>query len=213
MCSTRCCVDAVAEKSKELNNTLFISQKTKDAIVDKISSESGGLRPNVELRSPDVIVNVHIAESIGTVSLDTSGEPLFHRGYRTACGEAPLHETLAAAILLFANFDENAKRFLEKEERHSNSSQTHPLVVCDPFCGSGTFLTEAAMIMTNTPSGYKRKKWGFFHLPEFSSKDWEEVKRRENERIIPLKENVLFGADQSEGICSFFSLQRIILFI
>jgi putative N6-adenine-specific DNA methylase len=76
------------------------------------------------------------------------------------------------------------------------------IVLCDPFCGSGTFLAEAAMMITNTPPGYQRSKWTFFHLPEFSIADWEALKQQENKQILSLPENSIFGADQSIGTCS-----------
>jgi putative N6-adenine-specific DNA methylase len=168
-----------------------------------------GSRPNVELDSPHVVVNVHIARGQATVSIDTSGEPLFQRGYRVERGEAPLHETLAAAILFFANFDIAVHSHQTSETKTEDSSSVHSkkelnptmnrIVLCDPFCGSGTFLAEAAMIMTNTPAGYKRNRWAFFHLPDFSLTEWETVKQQENKQILSLPENSLFGADQSIG--------------
>jgi putative N6-adenine-specific DNA methylase len=208
-------VDSVAERNDEFKNTLFVSQKTKDAIVDRIAEERDK-RPNVEIDSPDVVVNVHIAEGVATVSLDTSGEPLFHRGYRLESGEAPLHETLAAAILFLANYNtdiissqhtanETTAVDARSPPQKTPTSKTNNIIMCDPFCGSGTFLAEAAMMRTNTPAGYQRHKWSFFHLPEFSSAEWESVRKTENSRITPLPENVLFGADRSADMISVAS--------
>jgi putative N6-adenine-specific DNA methylase len=109
----------------QMEHTGFIAQVVKDAIVDRMR-EATGRRPNVERRTPDVPVNVHLAEDHCRVSLDTSGARLHRRGYRIEGGAAPLRETLAAGMLALADWDGDL-----------------PLV--DPFCGSGTILVEAAL--------------------------------------------------------------------
>ncbi len=92
--------------------------------------------------------------------------------------EASLHESLAAALLSLAGYCP------EK-------------VLCDPFCGSGTFLIEAAWMATQTPPGILRKKWGFFNLPECRMGEWKEWKKTRDDRRIPLPKGMIFGADKS----------------
>ena len=109
-----------------LSHTRFVEQRTKDAIVDRLR-EVRGDRPDVELRSPDVLVVVHLGEGRGSVSLDLAGELLSNRGYRVRTVEAPLREALAAAVVLLSGWD-----------------GTTPFR--DPLCGSGTVAIEAALI-------------------------------------------------------------------
>jgi putative N6-adenine-specific DNA methylase len=101
-----------------------------------------GKRPDVDTQSPDVRINIHIHDSLCHVSLDSSGESLHHRGYRSATNIAPINEVLAAGLLLLSGWDGRTD-FL------------------DPMCGSGTFLVEAAMIACNIPPNLYRKVYGF----------------------------------------------------
>ncbi len=119
----------------------FISLKSKDAIVDKFRKETGK-RPNVDTDYPDLTINIHIQEDLCTVSLDSSGGSLHHRGYRSATNIAPINEVLAAGLLLLSGWDGQCD-FL------------------DPMCGSGTFAIEAAMIACNIPANLNRKEFAF----------------------------------------------------
>ena len=139
-------------------NSLYAAQVLKDAICDHFR-EKEGKRPSVDVANPKVQFHLFIREGWATISLDTSGAPLHKRGYRTEGGDAPLQETLASALLKIAKYN--------KEE-----------IVFDPCMGSGTFLIEAALMATNTPPGYLRKKWGFFGHPEFSEEKWLQVKKK-----------------------------------
>jgi putative N6-adenine-specific DNA methylase len=123
------------------NNSQFVSLKAKDAIVDQFRTNKGK-RPYVQKDRPDVQIHIHIDQQICTVSLDTSGESLHQRGYRTDTNIAPINEVLAAGILILAGWDGNS-HFL------------------DPMCGSGTFLIEAAMIACNIPANINRKEFAF----------------------------------------------------
>ncbi len=119
-----------------LANTAFAAQVVKDAVVDRLRDRRGW-RPDVDRKDPDVRIHLHLATNASTLSLDSSGEPLSHRGYRPRGGPAPLSETLAAGILLFTGYDGSA-----------------PLL--DPMCGTGTFAIEAAMLATATAPGLRR---------------------------------------------------------
>ncbi|WP_055445620.1 THUMP domain-containing class I SAM-dependent RNA methyltransferase [Lacinutrix mariniflava] len=127
--------------STVFTHSLYIAQKTKDAIVDKFRDETGE-RPNVDLRFPDLKINVHIDRTVCTISLDTSGESLHKRGYKTATNIAPINEVLAAGLIMLSGWDGQSD-------------------FMDPMCGSGTILAEAAMIACNIPPNLMRKEFAF----------------------------------------------------
>lgn len=158
-----------------LTHTLFASQVVKDAICDALVEKTGE-RPSVNLKAPDIRLHLYLRHSTGVLSLDTSGEPLHKRGYREEAGEAPLRETLAAALLRLANY---------------NPSE----ILIDPCVGSGTFLIEAAMAASKTPPGFFRKRWGFLNDPKFSQSLWEKVKNEADSRRIPLAPNMFWGIE------------------
>lgn len=130
--------------------------KAKDALVDQLREQTGS-RPSVDVHNPDLSINVHIAETKCTVSLDAAGQPLSKRGYRTTWTLAPINEVLAAGIILITGWDPETD-FL------------------DPMCGSGTFPIEAALIASNIPPGGQRdfafQKWG-----DFQPQLWASIKR------------------------------------
>lgn len=159
-----------------LRNSLFAALIVKDAICDTMRDDEGN-RPSVDTANPDVQLNLYIFNGMATINLDTSGAPLYKRGWREQTGEAPIQESLAAAVLYLAKYS--------SEES-----------LCDPFCGSGTLLIEAAMIATKTPPGFFRKKWGFLTHPRFCLEEWESIKKAADEKRIPLQEGKLFGADK-----------------
>ena len=140
-------VDATVH-SKEFTHSKFVALKTKDAIVDRFR-EISGERPNVDLRFPDLKINVHIDRNQCTISLDTSGESLHRRGYKTDTNIAPISEVLAAGLVLLSGWDGQSD-------------------FMDPMCGSGTILIEAAMIACNIPPNLMRKEFAFERW-----KDWD----------------------------------------
>ncbi len=133
-------VDATIN-STVFTHSLYIAQKTKDAIVDKFRNTTGE-RPNVDLRFPDLKVNVHIDRQTCNISLDTSGESLHKRGYKTATNIAPINEVLAAGLIMLSGWDGQSD-------------------FMDPMCGSGTILIEAAMIACNIPPNLMRTEFAF----------------------------------------------------
>ncbi|OHX12966.1 hypothetical protein BI347_05155 [Chromobacterium sphagni] len=143
--------DGIAAQVKSLD---YIALTVKDAICDRFRQAQLG-RPNVDTRAPDVRVNVFLTADTATVYLDTSGEPLFKRGWREEAGEAPLRENLAAGILMLAGYDGDK-----------------PLI--DPMCGSGTFLVEAADIALNRAPG-RNRRFGFEALASFDQVGWESL--------------------------------------
>ena len=140
-------VDATVH-SNLFKHSQYIALKTKDAIVDQFRAKTGK-RPNVDLRFPDLKINVHIDRTLCTISLDTSGESLHRRGYKLATNIAPINEVLAAGLLLLSGWDGQCD-------------------FMDPMCGSGTMLAEAAMIACNIPPNFMRKEFAFERW-----KDWD----------------------------------------
>ncbi|MGS2738725.1 THUMP domain-containing class I SAM-dependent RNA methyltransferase [Sinomicrobium sp. M5D2P17] len=147
-------VDAVVH-SETFNHSLYVALKTKDAIVDKFRNTQGK-RPDVDLKHPDLRINIHIQKDVCTVSLDSSGASLHHRGYRTATNIAPINEVLAAGMLLLSGWDGQSD-FL------------------DPMCGSGTIPVEAAMIACNIPANINRREFAFEKWSDFDADLFEKV--------------------------------------
>ena len=133
-------VDATVN-SENFNHSQYVALKTKDAIVDRFR-KIADKRPNVDVKHPDVQINIHIDKNNCTVSLDSSGDSLHKRGYKTDINLAPINEVLAAGMILLSGW-EGTTNFV------------------DPMCGSGTILIEAAMIAHNIPASIHRKEFGF----------------------------------------------------
>ncbi|MEZ4796334.1 MAG: THUMP domain-containing protein [Flavobacteriaceae bacterium] len=127
--------------SDKFKHSQYIALKTKDAIVDRFR-DIKGTRPNVDLRFPDLKINIHIDRQMCTVSFDSSGESLHRRGYKTATNIAPINEVLAAGLVMLSGWDGQSD-------------------FMDPMCGSGTILIEAAMIACNIPPNLMRKEFAF----------------------------------------------------
>ncbi|MEW2921204.1 THUMP domain-containing protein [Muricauda sp. ANG21] len=133
--------------SDNFNNSMFVSLKAKDAIVDKFRAVVRQ-RPDVNSQDADVRINIHIFKNQCTVSLDSSGASLHQRGYRILTNIAPINEVLAAGLLLQSGWD----------------GQTDFL---DPMCGSGTFLIEAGMIACNIPANINRESYAFMNWADY----------------------------------------------
>ncbi len=157
------------------NHSQYVSLKIKDAIVDRFNRKTKE-RPNVDRENPDHKLVVRVTQDNVSILWNTSGDPLFKRGYRTMTGLAPINEILAAGILIFSGW---------------NSEQ--PLV--DPMCGSGTFLCEALMIAKNIPPGSFRKEFGFIKHKSYDHKLWLTIKE-EASRELKKTSPKLFGYDK-----------------
>ncbi len=170
------CIDTVVY-SDEFTHSRFVTYRVKDGIVDWFRDLYGAdKRPGVRLKDADIMINVHIAGEIVTLSLDSSGESLHKRGYRVAQTEAPINEVLAAGILLLSGWKGDT-----------------PLV--DPMCGSGTFLIEGALIAANIWPGIYRKSFAFENWPDFDAELLERLYNDDSgERAVTCK---IIGADIS----------------
>ena len=174
----------VTGTSPAIVDTHFGAQLVKDAIVDQIR-ERHDRRPSVELRRPGVRLNLHLSRGRGTLSIDLAGESLHRRGYREPGKqvEAPLKETLAAAILLAAGWPRLAGE---------GGSLT------DPLCGSGTFLLEGALMAADAAPGLLRDYWGFTGWRGHDAAVWDtllaEARERRAAGLAHLRDRQRFGA-------------------
>ncbi|QMU29194.1 THUMP domain-containing class I SAM-dependent RNA methyltransferase [Adhaeribacter radiodurans] len=158
------------------DHSLFVSQLTKDAIVDQFRQRTGQ-RPSVNVEQPDIRLNLHMHENRVTMSLDASGDSLHRRGYRLQTNVAPLSEVLAAGILSLTGWDKKV-----------------PLI--DPMCGSGTFLTEAALMAHNIAPGlYRPNYFGFMNWPDFDENLYQQVLTEAKAAQLPDAEVEIVGSD------------------
>src|SRR5436190_127805 len=167
-------VDVAATRSP-LTSLEFVTLRIKDAVCDRFRAERG-VRPSVDKRTPDVRVYVYLTERDATVYLDTSGEPLFKRGYRRDPDEAPLRENLAAGLLALTRWKPGT-------------------TLLDPMCGSGTIIAEAAMIAADRAPGLKRT-FGFQKLSWYDGPAWQRLRQKAVDRFRASSDTVaIFGSD------------------
>lgn len=173
-------IDAVTF-SDVFTHSKFVSYRVKDAIVDYFMQRTGN-RPSVNITAPDLLINFHVAHQTCTLSFDSSGESLHKRGYKVAQTEAPLNEVLAAGIIMKTGW----------------KGETD---FVDPMCGSGTLLTEAALIATNTPPGIYRKCFAFEKWANFNQDLFESIYNDDSrERVFDHK---IYGSDISADAVDF----------
>jgi putative N6-adenine-specific DNA methylase len=168
-------IDAVTN-SEKFTHSYYLALKSKDAIADYFRDKYGK-RPNVDVKHPDLQINIHIQKDTCTVSLDSSGDSLHKRGYRSATNIAPINEVLAAGLVLFSGYD-GTQNFI------------------DPMCGSGTILIEAAMIANNIPANINRKEFGFEKWNDFDEDLFDTIR---NSLLKKVKESyaVIMGYDKA----------------
>ena len=141
--------------SEQINHSRYVTYKAKDAIVDYFT-EKYGKRPTVSVANPDIYFNLHISHTTCTLSLDSSGAPLFKRGYRVAQTDAPINEVLAAGLLMLSGWKGQCD-FIE------------------PMCGSGTIAIEAAMLALNMAPGLFRKEFAFERWEDFDKDMFDDI--------------------------------------
>ena len=167
-------IDATVS-SDSFKHSQFVALKTKDAIADFFREKTDNKRPSVDTFRPNLRVDVYIFKDDCTISIDSSGETLFKRGYRTKANIAPMNEVLAAGLIKLTGWKGDTDFY-------------------DPMCGSGTLLIEAAMLAHNIPAGYFRNEFGFELWRDFDKELWAEI-FVEAERNIKRPEIKIQGSD------------------
>ncbi len=149
------------------NNTMFISLKAKDAIVDQFR-EKFNKRPSIDKDYAQVRIDIHIYKEECVILLDSSGSSLHKRGYRLNQVAAPLKESLAAGLIMLSGWDKKS-------------------TFIDGMTGSGTFAVEAALMAKNVPAGYFRKEFGFENWIDFDRDLWNQIVIEGEKQIVPLE--------------------------
>jgi len=152
----------------------FVTLRIKDAVCDRFREE-GALRPSVSVRDPDVRIHAYLTQDQYQLYLDTSGAPLYQRGFRDVSVIAPLRENLAAGIIMLSGWIPG-------------------IPFLDPMCGSGTFLIEAAMMAVNQPPGMKRT-FGFQKLTSFDEGLWKKIETEAMNKMKPIEFLDIYGSD------------------
>jgi putative N6-adenine-specific DNA methylase len=169
------CVDVSAIRSP-VKSLEFVTLRVKDAVCDRFRADTGR-RPDVDTRAPDVRIHAFLDTRTATFYLDSSGEPLWKRGWRGDTGEAPLRENLAAGIV-----------------RLSGWTGDEPFL--DPMCGSGTIVVEAAAAALGIAPG-GRREFGFEKLAGFDRKLLDRIREEARAAEQPRRKVAIFGADKS----------------
>ncbi|MDR1461875.1 MAG: THUMP domain-containing protein [Azoarcus sp.] len=164
----------VTSRQSPLKSLEFITLKIKDAVCDHFRAVHGH-RPNVDTAQPMVRITAFLTRDTVTLYLDTSGEPLYKRGFKPGTVEAPLKENLAAGILALSGWRAD-----------------EPLA--DPMCGSATFLIEAAQIALDIAPGLGRH-FAFEHLRTFKTAEWAELRRKAEARRQHPRNLPIYGSD------------------
>jgi len=172
--------------NESIRHTIYGSQLLKDAVCDNLRDATGE-RPNIKPERPDVLLHLHVEGPTALVSVDFSGESLHRRGYRSEGGRAPLKENVAAAVLLRAGWPNIAGQ---------------GGILLDPMCGSGTFLTEAALIAADAAPAIDRDYFGFFGWRGHDAELWERLRAEARARRAarPARRCILGSDNDSEAV-------------
>jgi putative N6-adenine-specific DNA methylase len=144
-----------AIQTQKVRNTHYPFLLIKDGIVDHFR-ENNKERPSIDTKHPKIVIDLYLNDKEGVISVNTSGLPLFQRGYRTSTGIAPINEVVAASLIRLSGWDRKQAFY-------------------DPFCGSGTLLIEAALLATGIPSNIERTHYAFKNLANFDADVWDNI--------------------------------------
>jgi putative N6-adenine-specific DNA methylase len=161
--------------SEIYTHSQYISLKVKDAINDQFRDQYDGRRPSIDLKQPDISIDVHCVGKDFTISLDSSGSSLHRRGYRQSKRVAPLNEVLASGMIMASGWNADSPLY-------------------DPMCGSGTLLIEAYNIGRNIAPGSSRDRFAFMNWPDYDAELWDELKEQA-EKEISNTELHIYGSD------------------
>ncbi len=182
-------VEVTAQHSP-LTSLNFAALKIKDAVCDRFRAKAGGVRPDVNTQWPDVRIYAHLTTDTLSLYIDTSGEPLFKRGWREDKGDAPLKETLAAAMIAASGWADG-------------EGDLSPLY--DPCCGSGTIAIEAAQIACRIAPG-SRRRFAFEKYLPFQAHVWSAIRQEAAEAEVvrpPDVQPIVFGSDVAHRMVDF----------
>lgn len=182
-------VEVTAQHSP-LTSLNFAALKIKDAVCDRFRDKAHGVRPDVNTQWPDVRIYAHLTTDTCSLYIDTSGEPLFKRGWREDKGDAPLKETLAAAMIAASGWADGDDDLL-------------PLY--DPCCGSGTIAIEAAQVACNIAPGSLRHFAFEKYLP-FQAHVWSAIKKEAADAVVKPavgQKALIYGSDVSHRMVDF----------
>ena len=185
----------ITAQHSPLKSLNFAALKIKDAVADRFR-ERTGVRPNVETRWPDARIYAHLTHEQLTLYIDTSGEPLFKRGWRTDKGDAPLKETLAAAMLAAIGWSQG-----DGSAENPNGWCDQGVPLYDPCCGSGTIAIEAALIASRMAPGLMRR-FGFEKLLPFAPREWQDLLTQARAQQCAPRAKV-FGSDVAFRMVDF----------
>ena len=185
----------ITAQHSPLKSLNFAALKIKDAVADRFR-ERTGVRPNVETRWPDARIYAHLTHEQLTLYIDTSGEPLFKRGWRTDKGDAPLKETLAAAMLAASGWSQG-----DGSAENPNGWCDQGVPLYDPCCGSGTIAIEAAQIASRMAPGLMRR-FGFEKLLPFAPREWQDLLTQARAQQCAPRAKV-FGSDVAFRMVDF----------
>jgi putative N6-adenine-specific DNA methylase len=180
----------VTAQHSPLTSLNFAALKVKDAVCDRFREVANGVRPNVDTQWPDVRIYAHLTTDNCSLYIDTSGEPLFKRGWREDKGDAPLKETLAAAMIAASGWADG-------------DADLMPLY--DPCCGSGTIAIEAAQIACNIAAGSLRR-FAFEKFVPFRHQVWADMKKEALDAVVkpePGQQALIYGSDVSHRMVDF----------
>ena len=180
----------VTAQHSPLTSLNFAALKVKDAVCDRFREVAGGVRPNVDTQWPDVRIYAHLTTDNCSLYIDTSGAPLFKRGWREDKGDAPLKETLAAAMIAASGWADG-------------DADLMPLY--DPCCGSGTIAIEAAQIACNIAAGSLRR-FAFEKFVPFRHQVWSDMKKEAADAVVkpePGSKALIYGSDVSHRMVDF----------
>jgi putative N6-adenine-specific DNA methylase len=180
----------VTAQHSPLTSLNFAALKVKDAVCDRFREVANGVRPNVDTQWPDVRIYAHLTTDACSLYIDTSGEPLFKRGWREDKGDAPLKETLAAAMIAASGWADG-------------DADLMPLY--DPCCGSGTIAIEAAQIACNIAAGSLRR-FAFEKFVPFRHQVWADLKKEAADGVVkpePGQKALIYGSDVSHRMVDF----------
>jgi putative N6-adenine-specific DNA methylase len=162
-------------RDSAITHSMYAALRVKDAICDQFVAKCGK-RPSVDTETPMVGLNLHIYQDEAVLSLESSGESLHKRGYRTILTKAPLNEALAAGLILLTGW----------------RGET-PLV--DPMCGGGTLCIEAAWIALRRPPGLTRRRFGFMGWMNYDVGLWTTLRDEARSLVAKTLPQAILGCD------------------